>query len=213
MVLRRQDLACDDRMPPLSTFDFSWSNCIHGFYSRWCCCFSCCLPRPSVRGIPAEAALLPVAEQKQLLDAMKGQWVLQKPHASWMREAMFGGGPTGHFQVMLFEQASIDENRLLLTGGSHYPPKHRHFMVQNFPNVRPSAITTAPISQVFQSPSVESALISIASQCVFADSFFSCRKSASSSGARRLERSMSTLWAPLPNLSISPRARWSSTRR
>jgi hypothetical protein len=137
VVLRRQDLACDDRMPPLSTFDFSWSNCVHGFYSRWCCCFSCCMPRPNVRGIPAEAVLLPVAEQKQLLDAMKGQWVLQKPQASWMREAMFGGGPTGHFQVMLFEQASIDENRLLLTGGSHYPPKHSRFLVQNYPNVRP----------------------------------------------------------------------------
>jgi hypothetical protein len=72
-----------------------------------CCLFPCwfCMV-PNVRGIPAEATLMPKAEQLQLLEAMKGDWKVLPME-----------GITANMAV--YEKATIDGSRIILSGGTH----------------------------------------------------------------------------------------------
>jgi hypothetical protein len=88
------NLECDDRMHPGEYKMLPMTIC--------CCCYLCwgCLV-PKVRGVPAEATLVPKVEQLQLLEAMKGEWKLLPNEA------------------MLHEKATFDGNRLIFSGGSY----------------------------------------------------------------------------------------------
>ena len=93
------NLECDNRLNP---GDLAMELPI-----ALCClfpCWSCMVPK--VRGVPAEATLMPKAEQLQLLEAMKGEWKVLPME-----------GITGNMAV--YDKATIDGSRIILSGGTH----------------------------------------------------------------------------------------------
>ncbi len=75
-----------------------------------CPCWTCMVPK--VRGVPAEATLMPKAEQLQLFEAMKGDWKVLPMQ-----------GLEGNMTV--YEKATIDGTRIILSGGTHRGRKGR----------------------------------------------------------------------------------------
>ncbi len=112
------DLECDNRLHP---GDLALELPIY-----LCClypCWTCMVPK--VRGIPAEATLMPEAEQWQLLDSMQGEWKILPMHQ----------------QSIVYETATIDGSRMILSGGSHRGRKGRS--VQNPTQVHNTATAVA----------------------------------------------------------------------
>jgi hypothetical protein len=99
------NLECDNRMQP---GDYA----VELPCALWCLfpCRSCIIP--SVRGVPAEATLMPKAEQLQLFEAMKGDWKILPME-----------GLSGNMTV--YEKATVDGSRLVLSGGHHRGRKGR----------------------------------------------------------------------------------------
>jgi hypothetical protein len=93
------NLECDNRLNP---GDLAMELPI--YLCCLCPCWTCMVPK--VRGVPAEATLMPKVEQLQLLEAMKGDWKVLPME-----------GITANMTV--YEKATIDGSRIILSGGSH----------------------------------------------------------------------------------------------
>jgi hypothetical protein len=152
-----------------------------------CCCFQLCIPK--VRGIPAEATLMPKAEQLQLLEAMKGEWKVLP------MEKMEGIA----YGTIIYEKATVDGNRLILTGGTHLD----HHQDSNG-DFHTTVVANAP--QVLWQIIIHSNRLALTfmysdyplSFCMIKPQ---CRFNTSNSGARRTASSISTTWVrTLPNI-------------
>ncbi|EGD78213.1 hypothetical protein PTSG_09088 [Salpingoeca rosetta] len=102
MDVGNPDLSVDDRMSPGS--DIVSNPCLK-------CMYCCGMLIPKVRGIPADAKLLSLEEQNQLLAPLQGAWKL-RPLES------------GRQHTIMYTDIYVEGPKVIMSGGMHNRTRH-----------------------------------------------------------------------------------------